>query len=447
MLMMSSIASSFHVYSSLRANRCRRGSRFLPAVLLVVFLTALHAAPPPELTALQQQYAFLVTERVTSPYDTGIESLNAKFLIALTNAGDEAKKAGKLPEALAIEEDKKLINSKQPLPEKDEETTPPSLRKLHAVYRSESAKLAQQRTAAHAALLPAYTAKLKELESTLTKGDRLTEAKEVMQYREGLGTEMVPTAVALTAVGTQFTNSLGMKFVPVKGTSVQFCIHEVRYSDYAAYATESPGVDGSWKDQSADGYTLTDNNEQHPVVRVSWEDAQKFCEWLSKKEGKTYRLPTDEEWSIAVGLGRAEKRPKGTTPAMLSQKETTEFPWGGDFPPKTKDKSGNYSDASHKAKATNGAAQYFEDYNDGFPTTAPVMSFKPNKFGLYDMGGNVWEWCEDWFDTAQKDRVLRGGSWSNGSRVPLLSSYRGLNIPGSRFYYLGFRVVLEQKAP
>jgi formylglycine-generating enzyme required for sulfatase activity len=420
------------------------------AVLLLALLNTVHAAPPPELMALQQQYALLVTERVTSPYDAGIEALNAKFLIALTNVGEEAKKAGKLPEALAIEEDKNLINSKQPLPEKDEETTPASLKKLHAVYRQESAKLAQQRTAAHAALLPPYAAKLKELESTLTKGDRLAEAKEVMQYREGLGTE-VPSSLVRNGMpmvpGKEFTNSVGMKFVPVKGTSIQFCIHEVRYSDYAAYAMESPGVDGSWKDQSADGYTLTDNKEQHPVVRVSWEDAQKFCEWLSKKEGKTYRLPTDEEWSIAVGLGRAEKRPKGTTPALLSGKETTEFPWGDDFPPKTKDKPGNYSDASHKAKAPNGAAQSFEDYDDGFPTTAPVMSFKPNKFGLYDMGGNVWEWCEDWFDATQKARVLRGGSWSNGGRGSLLSSYRGLNIPGSRFYYLGFRVVLEQKIP
>ncbi len=250
------------------------------------------------------------------------------------------------------------------------------------------------------------------------------------------------SASVVSTTDVPFTNTLGMKFVPVPDTQVLFCIHEVRYQDYAAYAAEALGVDGTWKDQSADGFTPTENKEHHPVMKVSWEDAQKFCTWLSQKEGKTYRLPTDEEWSIAVGLGRAEKRPKGTTPAMLSQKENTVFPWGGDFPPKTKDQAGNYSDDSRKAKAPNGATQYLEDYDDGFPTTAPVMSFKPNKLGLYDLGGNVWEWCEDWYDNAQKDRVLRGGSWNHHDRGLLLSSIRNHPTPGSRNLSIGFRCVL-----
>ena len=245
----------------------------------------------------------------------------------------------------------------------------------------------------------------------------------------------------MLAMKDGITNTLGMKFLPVKGTDVLFCIHEVRYQDYAAYAAEAPGVAMNWKNQSY-GFTITERNEDHPVTQVSWEDAQKFCAWLSQKEGKTYRLPTDEEWSIAVGLGRAEKRPKGTTPAMLSGKENTEFPWGGDFPPKTKDKAGNYSDESRKAKAPNGAAQYLEDYDDGFPTTAPVMSYKPNKLGLCDLGGNVWEWCDDWYNNGQIERVLRGGSWSSFERGALLSSFRGLCTPTLRSGYHGFRVVV-----
>jgi formylglycine-generating enzyme required for sulfatase activity/serine/threonine protein kinase len=240
-----------------------------------------------------------------------------------------------------------------------------------------------------------------------------------------------------------FINSLGMKFVPVEGTNVLFCIHETRYQDYAAHAADAHGVATNWKNQSHDGFALTGRAEEHPVTQVSWEDAQAFCAWLSKKEGKTYRLPTDEEWSIAVGLGRKEKHDKNITPAMLSGKENTEFPWGGDFPPKTKDQAGNYSDASRKAKAPRGDAQYLEDYDDGFPTTAPVMSFKPNKLGLYDLGGNVWEWCEDWYDNAQKDRVLRGGSWINhDERTHLLSSRRFHYTPGPRSSNHGFRLVL-----
>jgi formylglycine-generating enzyme required for sulfatase activity len=178
------------------------------------------------------------------------------------------------------------------------------------------------------------------------------------------------------------------------------------------------------------------------VVGVSWADAQAFCVWLSKKEGKTYRLPTDEEWSIAAGLGQAEKRTKDTTPAMLTNKESTEFPWGGDFPPKSNDMAGNYSDESRKAKAHKDVAKYLEGYDDGYPTTAPVMSFKPNKLGLYDLGGNLWEWCEDWYDHAQQERVLRGGCWTTPERILMLSSVRHHNPPTNRSYGNGFRVVL-----
>ena len=69
-------------------------------------------------------------------------------------------------------------------------------------------------------------------------------------------------------------------------------------------------------------------------------------------------------------------------------------------------------------------------YNDGFVNTSPVGSFAANRFGLYDMGGNVWQWCEDWFDKDQKDRVLRGASWGNSTAHFLLSSYRDHRAPG-----------------
>ena len=170
--------------------------RLTAAVSFIILLNTAHAAPPPELTALQQQYAFAVAERVTSPYDTGAAALNEKFLAALTNAAAEAKKAGKLPEILAIDEDKKLIAAKLPLPEADDEKTPESLKKLRGIYRAASAKLMEQRQAAHAALLPAYTARLQALESTLTKGDRMEEAKEVLKYRETVGSDLQQPAVA-----------------------------------------------------------------------------------------------------------------------------------------------------------------------------------------------------------------------------------------------------------
>jgi formylglycine-generating enzyme required for sulfatase activity len=243
-----------------------------------------------------------------------------------------------------------------------------------------------------------------------------------------------------SSAASDFTNTLGMKFVPVPGTKVWFCIHETRRQDYAAYANGVPGIDGTWKTQQRDGIPCGDKDD-HPVVGVSWEDAAKFCEWLSKNEGKTYRLPTDEEWSIAVGLAMKEKRVKGSSPETLHGKENTGFPWGDDYPPTTNDRAGNYADSAFLEKFSTDPGM--KDYTDGFPTTAPVMSFKANKIGLYDMGGNVWEWVEDWWNTTKTDRVLRGGAFGDYAQVHLLSSHRLHRTPGFRNNGYGFRVVIE----
>ena len=103
------------------------------------------------------------------------------------------------------------------------------------------------------------------------------------------------------------------------------------------------------------------------MTKVSWEDAQKFCAWLSKKEGKTYRLPTDREWSFAAGIGRDERVTKDTTPESLSTKATNVFPWGNQWPPPKG--AGNFCDQSTKAKAPRAASAYLDGYYDGFPTT------------------------------------------------------------------------------
>jgi formylglycine-generating enzyme required for sulfatase activity len=207
-----------------------------------------------------------------------------------------------------------------------------------------------------------------------------------------------------------------MKFVPVPGMQVMMCIHETRNVDYAAYAAAQSGVDEEWRSGAESG------KEQHPVVKVNYEDAEGFCRWLSAKEGKTYRLPTDAEWSAAVGL----ENEKGETPGEKSQNGPDDvFPWGSYYPPKPVD--GNYK---------------LDEVEDGYDHTAPVMRFQPNKLGLYDMGGNVWEWCPDWYDRAQDYRVLRGASWFNDGRVALRSSYRSFGGPRYRNDNYGFRCVV-----
>ena len=242
-----------------------------------------------------------------------------------------------------------------------------------------------------------------------------------------------------------FVNTMEQEFVPVPGTKVLFCRWSTRVKDYAVYARTNKS-DEAWTSQQKDGIPVGRELE-HPVVAVTWEEANAFCRWLTETEsaegrlpmGARYRLPTDEEWSLAVGLP-AEP---GASPAEKSGKNAVDYPWGVGFPP-PKAEVGNYADSAWHEKFPK--EPWMENYTDGYATTSPVTRFPANADGLYDMGGNVWQWCEDWYDASRKDRVLRGGAWSVGSRSYLLSSYRRHDTPASRHSYYGFRCVIEPAA-
>jgi formylglycine-generating enzyme required for sulfatase activity len=246
-----------------------------------------------------------------------------------------------------------------------------------------------------------------------------------------------------------FVNSLGMKFVPVPGTGVLFCIHETRKGDYRRFMDATTGLDPSVRYNKGLDYTWENSvhvvlwdkfqvseGEDHPVVNVNWDEAKIFCAWLTGKEKLTYRLPTDHEWSCAVRI--ADREDRNATPASKSGKLAGEYPWGTAWPPPKG--AGNFADITMKAKIAKEPA--IEGYEDGFVTTAPVMSFLPNTFGLYDMAGNVWQWCEDRFDSQGVDRVLRGGSWVDCYSNQFLSSTRSRSPVDSHEVYYGFRCVL-----
>jgi formylglycine-generating enzyme required for sulfatase activity len=201
-----------------------------------------------------------------------------------------------------------------------------------------------------------------------------------------------------------------MVFVGVPGAPA-FSIWETRVQDYQAFAS---ATGRSWeKPAFTQGPT-------HPAVNVSWDDAQAFCQWLTTKEringklsaSQSYRLPTDAEWSVAVGLP-AES---GNSPKDKDEKIKDVWPWGTTWPPPSG--AGNYDDE------TSADSYVIEGYHDGYDRTAPVGSFKPNQFGLYDLGGNVWEWCGDEYYPGSGTRVLRGASWYYGHPEILLSSPR-----------------------
>jgi formylglycine-generating enzyme required for sulfatase activity len=192
-----------------------------------------------------------------------------------------------------------------------------------------------------------------------------------------------------------------------------------------------------------------------PMVEVSWYGAAAYCTWRSGEEGyetcynlstwecdfskNGYRLPTEAEWEYAARGGLSGKR----------------FPWS--------DPNISHSRANYPASP--GSYPYDEnptsgdhpDYNDVVPYTAPVGSFAANGYGLYDMAGNVWEWCNDWYDSDYYDtspydnpqgsasgtgRVLRGGCWFSYAFYCRVA-YRAFINPDDRDFGIGFRIVLN----
>lgn len=168
----------------------------------------------------------------------------------------------------------------------------------------------------------------------------------------------------------------------------------------------------------ANGFPLPDDQGwgrgKHPVINVSWDDAQAYCRWLSALNGVRYRLPSEAEWEYATRSGT-----------------NTAYPWG----------------MQATAQHANHAMQH--------GMTTPVGTYPANAFGLHDLCGNVWEWVQDcWHDSYQgapvnaqaweeagnhHERVLRGGSWNDRPRY-LRAAYRVKDYPSGRQIFRGFRV-------
>jgi len=229
-----------------------------------------------------------------------------------------------------------------------------------------------------------------------------------------------PAAPVLPEPGRDWVNSLGQHFVPVPGTTVLFATTDTRVQDYRIF------VDATHRQWKPSFFPQTAND---PAVNVSWDDATAFCAWLSEKERaegrlssyQLYRLPTDAEWSAAVGLGPES----GETPADKDGRIEGIFPWGRDWPPPLN--AGNLGRALDV---------------DDFDFTSPVGSFKPNRYGLFDMAGNVRQWCRDSYMGNENIRVLRGSSWTTVFVESLLSSTR-VDAPRNQVSeFNGFRCLL-----
>lgn len=193
--------------------------------------------------------------------------------------------------------------------------------------------------------------------------------------------------------------------------------------------------------------------DSHPVVNVSWDDAARFLNWLSQKDGlppfyheqngvmvaadpngSGYRLPREAEWAFAARIA--------------DRKEPARYPWDGDYPPKKV--VGNFADES----ARHVLPRIIEGYNDRFAATAPTGSFTANSAGFFDLGGNVAEWCDDVYvanlaaavgntnapamSVGGAHHSVRGSSWSDASITELRYSYRRYSREAAND--IGFRI-------
>jgi formylglycine-generating enzyme required for sulfatase activity len=199
--------------------------------------------------------------------------------------------------------------------------------------------------------------------------------------------------------------------------------HAVTVKSFQLAKTET--TLGQWKEFCrASGRGLPEavwfsQTDEHPVINVSWDQAVAYCLWLSEKTGKRYRLPTEAEWEFAAQGGAKIKR----------------YLYSG-------------------AKTPDSVA-WFASKTNG---TMPVAQKLPNELGLYDMTGNVWEWCSDGYDKnfyskSPKENptgpgkgnfyTLRGGAWDTGARNSRIT-YRNPLSPSSRNHNKGFRVACDE---
>jgi formylglycine-generating enzyme required for sulfatase activity len=221
-------------------------------------------------------------------------------------------------------------------------------------------------------------------------------------------------------------------------------VHEITNGEYRRFKPDHrSGVIGG----------LSLDGDLQPAVNISWQDAARYCNWLSEQQGlqpfyreqgntlvsvapatNGYRLPFEAEWEFVA--------------RMVGRTQPGRYPWDGGFPPRTR--NGNYADESARSIVP----VVIKGYYDGFSATAPVKSFPRNMGGFFDMGGNVSEWCHDYYSpnpapvsgkavdpTGPKTgtyHVFRGSSWRDGAMTELRLSFRGYSKKGKDS--LGFRV-------
>ena len=244
--------------------------------------------------------------------------------------------------------------------------------------------------------------------------------------------------------GQESADGLSQRHTVALENAIGIGKYEVTKAQFARFLSESGYAAGSgcfvWngskyeqdpsKDWRNPGFM---QGEKEPVVCVNWVDAKAYTGWLTKISGKSYRLPTETEWEYAARAGNRNSRPWGDKANAACR-------------------YANVADLSARRGVPGTASWKFHDCDDKRAYTAPVGSYRPNAFGLYDMLGNVWEWTEDCLreeppvpsenGAASAEctrRVLRGGAWVDSPPF-VLYDFRFFIGSEDRDFYIGFRV-------
>lgn len=240
-----------------------------------------------------------------------------------------------------------------------------------------------------------------------------------MDMAEHFYNEMIPTYCGITFVKIEGgTFQMGDEKGDLDGASRP--VHQVTISDF--YIGTTPVTQKQWRDVMGSNPSHFKNCDKCPVDSVRWNDVQKFIDKLNAKTGKKFRLPTEAEWEYAA-------------------------------------RGGHKSTVSHLYSGSNNLEEVGWHDKNSSGKTHPVAAKRPNELGLYDMSGNVWEWCQDWYDEGYYEackkqggvenptgpekgsaRVLRGGSWDGDAQF-CRSAYRNYFSPVFRNYFIGFRLV------
>lgn len=275
-------------------------------------------------------------------------------------------------------------------------------------------------------------------------GDFLMGTNDGEGFRtDGEGPVRAVTIHSFLMDATTVTNNEFAKFVDTTGYQTdaekfgwsfvfELFITSKSMKENAPYPPQTPwwlAVKGAyWKQPEGPGSDIS-NRGDHPVVHISWNDALAYCAWAGK------RLPTEAEWEYAARGGLVQKK----------------YPWGDELTP----------GGVHHCNIWQGAFPEKNTEEDGFAKTAPAAYYPSNGYGLYQMAGNVWEWCADWFTETPGDldvhvnpagpkkgqmKVMRGGSYlchhsyCNRYRV----AARSCNTPDSSSGNMGFRCVQDR---